>query len=194
MKWKLQQFSEAEVLFTSDTHFCHKNIIRICNRPFKDVEDMNDQLVENWNKVVHKDSHVFHLGDFALGGVTAWNSILDRLNGNIHLIMGNHDYQNARAIPVDRFASIDDMLQIQIKEDEQFLTLCHYPFLTWGGYEKGVWNLYGHYHTQPGHILQGTSCKQYDVGVEQNNYTPLTYQQVKQIINEQISRFTAESK
>lgn len=194
MKWKIQKFNANQVFFTSDTHFWHKNIIRICNRPFKDVDDMNDQLVENWNKVVTNDSHIFHLGDFALGGTKAWNDILDRLNGKIHLVMGNHDYQNIRAIPVDRFASIDDMVQIQIVEEDKFLTMCHYPLLTWGGYERGVWDLYGHNHTSPTHPMMGSKPEQYDVGVEQNNYTPLSYQQVKDIINEQINRATGTSK
>lgn len=186
MKWKLPEFRGEDCFFTSDTHFGHKNIISICKRPFENVEEMNEVLVENWNKTVQKDSHVFHMGDFALGGVGTWTNILPRLNGHIHLMMGNHDYQNARAIPVDFFASINDILQIKIIDDGQFITCCHYPFLTWGGYERGVWNAYGHYHTQEGHILANTKPTQYDVGVDGNNFKLLSYLELRSIIESRI--------
>lgn len=49
----------------SDTHFGHANIIDYCNRPFRDVFDMDETLIRNWNEVVGKDDLVYHLGDFA---------------------------------------------------------------------------------------------------------------------------------
>ena len=187
MKWVLTKLHANEVFFTSDTHFHHKNIIPICKRPFKDVAEMNEAIVENWNKTVPEGAHVFHLGDFALGGSVAWREVVSRLNGQIHLIMGNHDYQNARAIPEDLFASIHDQFQIQIIEDGQFITMNHYALLTWGGIERGVWNAYGHYHTQPGHELAGKKPQQYDVGMDGNNYTPISYPELKDIITKQIN-------
>ena len=51
----------------SDTHFDHANIIKYCNRPFKDVDEMNNTIWQNWNSVVDADDIVYHLGDFALG-------------------------------------------------------------------------------------------------------------------------------
>lgn len=77
--------------FTSDTHFGHKNIIRYCDRPFDDVPHMNEMLIKNWNAVVSPEDEVFHLGDVALGPWVEWEGILSRLNGTIHLIIGNHD-------------------------------------------------------------------------------------------------------
>ena len=62
------QFDGIKVYFTSDTHFYHSNIIDFCKRPFKNVEDMNETLIENWNRIVSQDDNVFHLGDFCLGG------------------------------------------------------------------------------------------------------------------------------
>jgi len=82
--------------FTSDTHFGHKNIVKYCERPFKNVEDMNQQLIERWNVVVKKEDTVFHLGDFVFRGRT--KDFKDKLNGNIILIKGNHDNSSQTVI------------------------------------------------------------------------------------------------
>lgn len=63
---------------------------------------MNEKLVENWNRVVPEDGTVFHLGDFAFGGSALWNSIIPRLNGQIYLIIGNHDRKNLRQGYMDK--------------------------------------------------------------------------------------------
>ena len=82
--------SGEELFFTSDTHFHHENIIKFCNRPFTDVQEMDNILVERWNEVVPVDATVFHLGDFAWGGYNVWKNVRERLNGEIILIKGNH--------------------------------------------------------------------------------------------------------
>ena len=100
------KFDGSKVFFTSDTHFYHGNIIRFCNRPFKDVETMNETIISNWNNTVGQDDIVFHLGDFCLGGSAEWTRILNRLNGRIYLIMGNHDLKNIRQGYIDRFEHV----------------------------------------------------------------------------------------
>ena len=70
------KFSRTErVWFTADTHIGHRNIIKYCQRPFSDVEDMNKTLISNWNKVVGINDYVFHLGDFSVGGAAEWTSL-----------------------------------------------------------------------------------------------------------------------
>lgn len=100
------KFDGDKVFFTSDTHFNHANIIDFCKRPFGSVEEMNEALIANWNRVVSKDDIIFHLGDFCFGGSEVWNSILDRLNGKIYLILGNHDIQNFRPSYFERFEHV----------------------------------------------------------------------------------------
>ncbi len=80
-----------EIYVISDTHFNHKNIIDYCNRPFKDIDEMNNTIIYNWNRIVKKDDIVYHLGDFFLGSKFDLKDIVDRLNGAIYLIRGNHD-------------------------------------------------------------------------------------------------------
>jgi len=77
----------------SDTHFCHTNIIKYCNRPFKDVNEMNETIISNWNSVVKSDDWIVHLGDVSFGRIEASLELLKRLNGNKILISGNHDFR-----------------------------------------------------------------------------------------------------
>jgi predicted phosphodiesterase len=90
------KFDGSKVFFTSDTHFYHDNIIRYCRRPFKDAAHMDEVLIQNWNDTVGSDDIVFHLGDFSYGGSAEWVRVLNRLNGKIYLIVGNHDIKNLR--------------------------------------------------------------------------------------------------
>ena len=112
------KFNAEHTFFTSDTHFNHANIIRFCNRPFKDVEQMNEVMIANWNSVIGKDDTVFHLGDFCLGGAAEWTKILDRLNGKIYLIMGNHDLKNIRQGFISRFEHVAMQLHIEVGSRE----------------------------------------------------------------------------
>ena len=100
------KFDGDRLFFTSDTHFNHTNILRYCNRPFKTVGQMNETIITNWNNVVGPDDVIFHLGDFCLGGAEEWNKILDRLNGRIYLVLGNHDIKNIRQGFIDRFEHV----------------------------------------------------------------------------------------
>lgn len=81
----------SEVFMIGDTHFCHSNIIKYCDRPFNSTEEMNEKLIENWNKVVGKQDRVFMIGDFALCGKEKIIEIGKRLKGKKILILGNHE-------------------------------------------------------------------------------------------------------
>ena len=187
----LRTFEPDRVWFTSDTHFYHENILRFCSRPFKDITEMNDALVKNWNETVPEDGIVFHLGDFAFGGSREWNDILSRLNGEIYLILGNHDMKQIGQGFMQRFAHVTQQMTIRV--GGQSIVLNHNPFLCYGGSYRNVWQLFGHVHSGPLSV-QGKDIgrlsvlfpRQYDVGVDNNDFRPVSFAEVKMIIEKQI--------
>jgi calcineurin-like phosphoesterase family protein len=74
----------------SDFHLDHANIIKHCNRPFKNIHDMNNTIVHRWNSVVSNSDQVYFLGDFC-GYRTDPYIWLKKLNGSILFVEGNHD-------------------------------------------------------------------------------------------------------
>jgi len=180
----ISKFIADKVFFTSDTHFNHNNIINLCRRPFSSVDEMNDTLIKNWNSVVKPDDTVFHLGDFAFGDASIWNSILDKLQGRIYLICGNHDHKTLDSSNIcKRFEAVSDQMMIDV--DGQKILLNHYPFLTYSTSRQTVWQLFGHVHSNP-YMTDADSSRlkhllptQYDVGVDHNNYAPISFNQVK---------------
>lgn len=187
--------SKQRIFFTSDLHFGHKNILKYYNRPWDSVEDMEEGLIKNWNSVVTDDDIVFDLGDFAFATHRKWKEILGELNGQHHLILGNHDIQRW---PGDKIMELFDSVnnQLLLKIDERYVYLNHYPYLCYGGSYRGpetaVYQLFGHVHNSPYGIgkdinrLNNLFPYQYDVGVDNNNYTPISWEDVCKKIENQI--------
>ena len=157
--------------FTSDTHFNHKNSIEYCKRPFVDVKEMNDKIIENWNSKVGKGDVVYHLGDVGFWDVS---HCLNRLNGTIILIEGSHDRNNIKKY-YSRFSKITSYLEIS--ENKQPIVLCHYCFRVWSKSHYNSWHLYGHSHGMLPPI-----GKSWDVGVDNNNFFPLSFEEIKEIM------------
>lgn len=176
--------NDVNLFFTSDTHFWHSNIIKYCNRPFMDIEEMNEEIIKRWNDKIENDDLVFHLGDFAFCGPSQYKILLERLNGKITLVLGNHDWRNIKEGYMSKFNGIYQ--QLRIKVDDQRIYLNHFPFLCYEGSWRGVWQLFGHVHSGPynnGGGLDDPRLKmllpgQYDVGVDNNNFTPISYKEL----------------
>ena len=184
----------SNIYFTSDSHFGHENILKFCHRPFKDVEEMNSELIRSWNEKVGPDDTIFHLGDFAFGGSDIWNNILKQLNGHKILIIGNHDIKNLREGYMQYFNYVGPQLLLNIEGRSVYLN--HYPFLCYGGSwrspKNAVYQLFGHVHSGP--TSSGLDTErlvslfkyQYDVGVDNNNFTPISWNEVKNKIQENV--------
>lgn len=171
--------------FTSDTHFWHKSIIGYCNRPVKDVEEMNALLIKNWKDKVKPDDDIYHLGDFAFCNQQRAIDILEQLPGKKHWIVGNHDHRLARQVGVffDEVESYK-MLNTHIKyEDDEGtpqqyhmpIVLFHFPILSWDGMAHGTWHLHGHCHGS----LKDNGSLRLDMGVDCWNYSPVSLEEVQ---------------
>lgn len=131
-----------DIFFTSDTHFGHDNIRSHCNRPFASVEEMDEAMIRRWNETVGVADIVYHLGDFAWRIQPHMAQILvGRLNGDIHLVPGNHDrIEMLRRVIGLRIEP--HVLTTQV--DSRALVLCHYSLRSWPGRVYGSWCLWGH--------------------------------------------------
>jgi len=197
-----------KLYFTSDLHLSHENIIQLCKRPFKGIEEMNQSLINNWNNTINNDDTVFVLGDFcwSMSDKTI-KYFISQLNGIKYFIKGNHD-KNERAFP----QLYDGFVNIKVVDSDdkkfsgyQYTTLCHYPMLSWYQSHRGAWQLFGHWHTLPdlqpmrrveNHesdyikeeylYMDRLRTYQYDVGVDMNNYRPVSYNFIKDYFNKNL--------
>jgi calcineurin-like phosphoesterase family protein len=142
----------AEIFFISDTHFNHANILKFTNydgtpvRPnFKDVQDMNEQMINNWNAVIKPQDKVYHLGDVAFGNVKDLHPIMNRLNGHKRLILGNHDGFDIGVY--QKYFRIEPCWR-QFRDMPKKFICTHVPVHVSSLFSnKGkVWNVHGHVH------------------------------------------------
>jgi calcineurin-like phosphoesterase family protein len=164
------------MFFTGDTHFNHRNILRYCNRPFSDTEEMNEILIKGWNSRVGQDDVIYCLGDLGMGQL---GPILQRLNGEIYLIPGSHDKNWSSYAHYFIFVSpliVLDRLKTPI-------TLCHYAMRTWYKSHFNTWHLFAHSHG----CLEPIG-KSWDIGVDteyqgiHRKYCPYSLEEIAEIM------------
>ena len=186
------------IYVTSDTHFNHINILKYepTSRPFASLIEMNEAIIENWNAVVKPEDTVIHCGDFFMGRLDEIEPIIKRLNGNIILVRGNHDTKSRLDLYKELGIEIHDIYYLPYKG--RYFIFCHFPiaspeFINMVRKDNSeVIICYGHIHSNatPGYI-DGT----YHVGVDTNNLTPISLQQVwedswpEEIMTEEIKAY-----
>ena len=149
--------------FTSDEHYGHFNILEYCKRSFETVEEMDDEIIKRHNEVVKDDDIVIHAGDFTLKKDA--EQYIRRLKGNHIFLEGSHDYWMGQ-----------DHTFKQIWEKNingTYVVVCHYPFRSWPRSFHGSLNLFGHCHGK-----MKPEGSQYDIGVDNNNYYPVSLEQI----------------
>ena len=195
------------IWFTSDTHFYHGNIIKFCDRPFRDAHEMTEQLITNWNSVVQPGDEVYHLGDFAFASKGKVVELLCRLKGIKHIIAGNHDRSlikrdndhniivREQVVPHVKWIKDCHELTIQdksVKHKKTMIVLSHYAHRVWNKSHWGAWHLYGHSH---GSLPDDPVALSMDVGVDNvakiyatdgkiniEDYRPICYDEIKVIM------------
>lgn len=174
--------------YTSDLHFEHKNVTKegtdFDNRPFQTLEEMNTELIKRWNSKVTNADHVYVLGDLVWKcGDNAIN-IVKQLNGNIHMITGNHDRFNGEY----KKLFIEIVPYKELNDEDKRLVLCHFPIMFYNGMHHGAIHLYGHIHNSiEEDLFQGVvenlnkmniPSKCYNVGCMHWNYEPVTLDEI----------------
>lgn len=202
----------SNIFLTSDEHYFHPNIIAYCRRPWgnfdrfegikqDDMEEdmladykkelrsaaleMNEALIENHNSVVKAGDRVYHCGDFAIARFDDMNKVFKRLKGQHFLIKGNHDSKDTYKLG---WQAVYDVKGIRI--DGQYINMYHYPQRSWNHSYQGAWLCHGHTH---GRCLPwGKSC---DVGVDSWNYTPVSFEELKEFMDNQpkLSEYARDS-
>ena len=172
---KMIKLKEPKIFLIGDCHFGHRNIIKYCNRPFTDVEDMTKKLVKNWNSVVGKNDIVYVVGDFALCGKQKIIEIGHQLNGRKRLILGNHDQAS---LGTYYEAGFEYVYNHHIILDD-FLIVSHVPLV--GISENTPFaNIFAHVHDDPAY--KDYSCRSFCVSAERINYTPIELNVVKKFM------------
>lgn len=157
--------------FTSDSHFNHKKIIEYCDRPYSTAEEMNEDLVTKWNKIVSKNDSIYHLGDVSWGHFD-----LDRLNGRKFLILGNHDRVGQLG---KYFETIDVYKELKgILPKQRAIALMHYPIESWNGKFHGAMHFHGHTHGS----IDNKGLMRFDVGVDCWYMSPIPVEDILDLV------------
>ena len=148
--------------YIADPHFFHGALnTKMDRRGFESVEAMNEYMLRQWNRKVRKNDEVVILGDLSWGKAEETNELLERLNGRLYLIQGNHDrFLKNKDYNAGRFVWIKPYEELQ--DNKRKVILCHYPIMCYNGQyrvdENGnpkVYMLYGHVHdTQDQRLLE----------------------------------------
>lgn len=159
--------------FTADTHFGHKAMLTYCNRPYSNVDDMDEDMIRIWNETVPENGLVYHLGDFSFRPKQRTVEILKLLNGKKYLIEGNHD-RGLSAEARECFEWVRPYHELshvwRFVEGKQKMVLCHYAMRVWNQSHYGAWMLHGHSHGSLPPI-----GRQMDVGADTNNLKPYSF-------------------
>lgn len=176
--------------YISDTHFSHKNVIKFDNRQFSTIEEMDEVLINNINKVCTRADHLYILGDMFWKTCNCIDYLNKIDNPNLHLIIGNHDMiKNAqfrkKFIEIVPYKELKDTANGK----EYNIILSHYPILFWNKQHYGSIHLFGHVHNSLENDIceniykqlqdkYGITGKAYNVGCMLWNYTPVTLEQI----------------
>lgn len=158
-----------ERFVVSDTHFGHDNIIKYCNRPFSDADEMDEVMVSRWNSVVGPKDTVYHLGDVCMARRKL--NQLSRLNGRIILLKGNHD-----VFHVDDYRKyVHDVRSYVVKRTigGQSYVMSHIPVHP-VELDRFKFNIHGHLHDKRVMVRDKADKRYVNVCVEWVNYTPQT--------------------
>ena len=176
------------IWFTSDLHFGHDRAFIYSPRGFTSVEEMNLAIQTRWNQVIDSRDEVYILGDLMLGNNSMGMELLSTLNGQLHIIRGNHD-TDAR---IELYKTLSNVVEICdakfLKIDGYHFYLTHFPCFT-GNLEKEALkqmtlNLSGHTHSTNKFYMDCPFI--YNVAVDAHNCYPINFETIIHDMKEKI--------
>lgn len=175
--------NKHKIFFTSDLHFCHKNIIEYCNRPYSNTYEMNNSIIDTINSSVNTGDYLFNLGDIGMSGPNVLLQLYSQINSNQFLISGNHDRKSLLNKFDMLFTSIfkgKTVLYIDYNDIEYTVYLSHYPRI-WDYIDddKTIF-LYGHLHDKE---LEDCKWNEMNIGWDRF-YEPISFQKIIKLIND----------
>jgi len=186
------------IFFSSDFHFCHKNIVKGTSqwgctdhcRNFNNPFEMSNLIVDNLNRDVAANDILYFLGDFAFSGTKNYFEWRDKINcKNIHMILGNHDNKHGTVYDPEfngkktssLFSSYQDYKVIYINKTP--IILFHYSINSWNHMSGGSIHLFGHSHSLPENRFYNDG-RSMDVGVDGNNFKPYSVDEIFEIMKD----------
>lgn len=176
------------IYFTSDLHFGHQKDFLYAPRGFASIDEMNEEIITNWNQLIEPEDEVYVLGDLCLGGgsdeaLQANQQRLQQLNGNLHIILGNHDSEKR----IEMYKELSNVVEITYAMPfiykKWHFWLSHYPTLC-GNWDEGdkplrarTINLCGHTHTKDRWADWGKAAI-YHVELDAHNNTPVSIDEI----------------
>ena len=159
----------SNFFFTADKHYGYANIIKYCNRPFTSVDEMDAEMIQRHNEMVGPKDVVIHAGDFPLWKKPFADNYIRQLNGEHIFLKGSHDYWLNKSA-----ATIWDR-----KIGCFYVVVCHFAIRVWPRSHYNSWQLYGHSHGKLPPI-----GKQWDIGVDNNDFYPVSFNIICEIIRD----------
>lgn len=136
------------------------------------IKEFDEEIIKLWNKTVNKDDLVYILGDIALNYSDIYdvNNLISRLNGNKVLVIGNHDKYTLQNKKFDKSLFLEIVDYKEIKYNDKYIVMSHYPIASFNRQDNGGMCLYGHIHSNK---LNSPIPHAYNVGMDVNNYRPV---------------------
>lgn len=164
--------------FTSDLHLGHTNVLQ-WREGFSSIDEMDEVLVDNWNKRVRTTDTVIIAGDLFFHNKRPAEEYLAAMKGKKILIRGNHDRSWMKKLSEEQickyFAEVHDLYTL--KKNGVRLAFCHYPMIAWNGSRKGDLLICGHIHCKREgfeYELFRQVPTAFNAGVDVNHMAPAT--------------------
>lgn len=200
IQFKRASVERIPIYFTSDLHLFHTNVIEYSKRPFLNVEEMHTTLIKRWNATVPSYGVVYVLGDVGFSNIDKLKTVLDELHGILILICGNHD-PSSNFLYKAGFSAVINSGTLYISNERVEMNHCPPRGIfredttnmkgsngkeNWHGetkntrftrdYDNNCFWLHGHTHKSP---KERTLNRMFDVGVDANNFTPVSISQIE---------------